>query len=122
MSEDSTSHSAIILFQSIELVNIIYLIFSISLHFDIVSNYCKLTCHIIVGFHLSKADCFCSLKVRLGFSHHNVDLAAGTCADDKPLVFVLDAKNNKPKEEEERPRKKSKKDHKSKKNAKTKVV
>lgn len=50
-----------------------------------------------------------------------MDLAAGTCADDKPLVFVLDAKN-KPKEEEERSRKKPKREPKSKKNGKNKVM
>ena len=52
---------------------------------------------------------FRSLQVKVGFSHHNLDLAADTCNNEKPLVFVLD---NKPKkdEEEERPTKKLKKE------------
>jgi hypothetical protein len=62
-------------------------------------------------------------QVRVGFSHHKVDLGSEVCQPDKPLVFVLDVKPSKEEQEERAPKrqKKEKKSTGGKKDKKTKA-
>lgn len=53
--------------------------------------------------------------MKVGLSHHNVDLGNATCERQKPLVFLLDIKSsNEPTAAEEPPKKKLKKSKKAK--------
>jgi len=60
--------------------------------------------------------------VKVGLSHHVVDLGANSIESDKPLLFQLENKNPVPggTEPEEPPRKKQKKEKKGKKERQTK--